>query len=207
MANRFDFLFEPAEALATRLLQIPGAPLRAAQVRAVNEVTSRFDVLARRRMNEGISLSDAYVKSKVRVDLATREPEATITAAGDLTILGHFPLHQMYRQANRPARAKGDPARGIPAGSRAAGVRVTIKTAAPTAQARWFTMKLRRGTAAGDKIGVFARAPGGRARHMYGPSPYSLFRFQVKRGERELQGDLERTGLAAVQQVVEGALR
>lgn len=192
--TRFDVEFEPALDLAARLQAVGGGALRRAQVEAVNEVTSRFDLLARKGENEGINLSDAYIAEKTRVTLAANGvPSASIVTRGDLTPMGRFPHSQMWKPAK--GKAKGDPKRGIPAGSKAAGVRVDIAKGRPQYSPSLFTMTLREGARAGTRVGVFVRTSAGRLKHLYGPSPYSLFRYQVERRRDDLLDDLENTGL------------
>lgn len=171
------------------------AALTVAAVDAVNVVTQRADQALRAGEIADISLSDEYVRSKTTVALATRDPRAEITVRGDLTILGRFPLAQITVAA---ASAKGDPSRGIPAGSKAAGVRAQIKRSSATAQPKWFTMRLRRGARAGDNVGVFVRTGPGSVKHLYGPSPYSLFRYQAGLQLEDIADDLQRTTDQAV---------
>lgn len=174
--------------LAGRLDKVSGERLTRALVSVVNDVRARFDTKARRAMNAGINLSDQYVSSKMSVEAATQAPSTTITTAGPgragrqgLTILGHY----------NPRAVKGgvlvEPTRG----------------SSKLLQRRTFLMRLKRGTAAGDQFGVFERTgkdrPGKRAwKHLYGVSPYSLFRFQATQGENEIQADLARSALNAL---------
>lgn len=200
--NRFDFLFDPATRLADQLLALAGPALRQAQVEAVNEVTTRFDRLARAGQNEGINLTDEYIRSKTKVDLATSDPKATITTRGDLTVMGRFPRTQRTRPATS-GRAKGDPSRGIPAGQKADGLTLEIAKGRARVEPRLFTMTLKNG----NGVGVFVRTSAGKKKHLYGPSPYSLFRYQVQRRRDDLMKDLQQTGLDRISRIVSEGLR
>lgn len=200
--------FEPAIRKADRLDEIArGAQLLVSAVDAVNDVARRVDAAARRAMNAGLNLSDDYVARKMQVFKATVQSRgvarAEIIARGDLTVLSHFP----YAQLSEPARgrARGDPKRGIPPGRRPAGVAVEIRRGDAKAVPGWFTMTLRRGTAAGDKVGVFYRHSDGRIEHKYGPSPYSLFRFQVNQHIDEIEADLRETAAAGAAKILQKA--
>lgn len=200
------FRIDAVEQSADRIERsIARAELALAAVDSVNVVAKRADVSIRRGENANIGLTDAYVKSKTDLRLASRTPRAEIITRGDLTILGRYNLAQIWQPAG--SRAKGDPKRGIPAGSKQAGVRVDIKPSTPTYQTKWFTMTLRRGTQSGDNVGVFVRTGPRSTKHIYGPSPYSLARFQIGVQSDEILNDLERTTLGAVVKQVEGALK
>lgn len=198
--------YAEAKALADRLDSITARTrLNIAAVEAVNEVTRRAEPELRAGEVRDINLSETYVSSKTDLTLATSKPTATILTRGDLTILGHYPREQLT-QPTRTNRVKGDPSRGIPKGRKQAGMRVAIKRSSTTEQPKWFTMRLRHGTESGDKVGVFVRANGGKPKHIYGPSPYSLFRFQAQAQGEEIANDLRRTALLRMVDEVERAL-
>lgn len=192
------------DGLESKLRRLTGEAFGLAASAAVNEVVTRFEKVASRGMNEGINLSDAYIKSKTDLVLARpgANPEATLTTRGDLTILGHYDPVVLYRSA---PRAKGDPSRGVPAGARAAGVSVEVTRGARKTMSSAFTMRLRQGTEDGDKVGVFVRN-GDRKKHVYGVAPYSLFRYQLNKRSEELETDLETTAAASMVDAVERAL-
>jgi hypothetical protein len=196
------------EGLADRLGRVVGREFGLACQTAVNEVTLRFDREAQQGMTADIALTPAYVRSKTDVVLAERpvNPRSEIRVRGDLTILGRFPLQQLTQPAR--TRAKGDPARGIPAGQKQAGVKATIRRSAPAAREKWFTMRLRAGAGPGANVGVFVRQTGSdRPKHIYGPSPYSLFRFQVESRIGSVEDDLQRTALTRTAEIVERVVR
>lgn len=188
--------FTAADRLATKLDRVAERVLlRLSAADAVNDVATRFDAQAKRGMNAGINLSDQYIRERMSLvparAVGTQPIKAEIIAAGRLTILSRYPYAQMTQSA---PRAKGDPKRGIPAGSKQAGVAVEIVRGQAFAKDKWFTMTLRRGTQAGDKVGVFSRGEKGILEHMHGPSVYSLFRYQINQGQDELFDDLVATG-------------
>jgi hypothetical protein len=193
--------------LADKLGRISGSVIGLGARDAVNEVMLRFERDALGGMTGDIGLQPAYVRSKTDVRLATAalNPRAEMVTRGDLTILGRFPLRQLIQPASR--RAKGDPSRGIPAGTKQAGVQATIRRSAPVARDKWFTMRLRAGREPGENIGVFVRATGrDKPKQIYGPAPYSLFRFQVEKRIGDVEADLGTTTLRAIADRVEKAL-
>lgn len=206
--NSFAITFDlngPASALAERIDSLAGKALvRLSAVDAVNEVATRFEAAARKAMNAGLNLSDQYVADRMSIVRAAGTPRAEIVARGDLTILGRYPNAQLTTAAR--GKARGDAARGIPAGRKQAGVAVEIRRGQAKAQPKWFTMRLRAGTQAGDKVGVFVRTGAGPLKHIYGPSPYSLFRYQINANTDELTADLERTAVARASAATQKAL-
>lgn len=194
-------------ALAERLGRISGSVIGLAARDAVNEVIVRFERDALHGMTADIGLTPAYVKSKTDLRLAesTLNPKAEMVTRGDLTILGRYPLQQLTRAAS--TRAKGDPSRGIAPGRKQGGVRVGIRRSAPAARDKWFTMRLRAGTASGENVGVFVRATGrDKPKHIYGPAPYSLFRHQIGVRIGAVETDLADTTMRTIVDRVEKAL-
>lgn len=194
--NRFEVTVSVSEVegLARRIERLPGDVLGRAAVDAVNAVVTRFDELQRKGQVADIALSPAYVKSKTDLQLAANpaNPRALLTTRGDLTILGRY-NPTVLRDPERLDRA------GRRMGNRQAGVRVAIKPSAPVEETQWFTMRLKNG----NGTGVFVRTSAGRVKHIYGPSPYSLFRHQINTRSEDLREDLQRTGLAAMADAVE----
>lgn len=206
MAKTFDIQVKSqgVEEAASRLERAArrGALILSA-VDAVNKVTTRADVSLRAGENRDINLTAAYIKSKTDVQLAApgSKPRATVTTKGDLTILSNFaPVSRLV--------APGAPRRAGPIkGFRSAGVRVAIRKSDYRTEPQWFVMRLRAGASAGQKFGVFVRddaippSPGakreGRAgkRHIYGPSPYALFREQIGQQFEDIEDDLAKTAL------------
>ena len=190
----------PAEQLASRLDRAADSTrIRIGLVDAVNDVTQRFELTAARAMNAGLALDDAYVRSKMKRTPAVSGRgivRAEIETRGDLTILGNYP-HQQLRQAGTAVRS------GTSRGRRPAGARVEIRRGAAVTEPQWFVMKLR-GT--GGKEGLFVRTSENRTKHIYGPSPYSLFRFQIGQLQNDLQDDLQNAATATVTGIIERSL-
>ena len=173
------------EGLANRLGSISGQRLGMSAAQAVNEVTTRFDEVARAGQIADINLTPAYVRSKTDLTLATpgRTPRAEIVTRGDLTILGRYaPLRQLRGSVDNPK------------GGKPRGAAVQIRRSRTEIQPTWFLMRLRQGVVSGPDTGVFVR-DGKRLKHIYGPSPYSLFRFQRDTRADDLADDLTRTAL------------
>lgn len=198
--------FAEAEKAAERFDSLTDrALLRLRAVDVVNEVAVRFKGEAARGMNADLNLSDDYIASRLRLIQATAggsgKVRAEIVARGDLTILGHYPNAQLTQPAR--GRARGDAKRGIAPGRKQAGVAVEIKRGQASDQPKWFTMTLRRGLLAGEKVGVFVRTSAGPLKHIYGPSPYSLFRHQIEVLHDDLEADLQRTATARMADAIE----
>ena len=189
---------------AAKIDTIDGAAINKALRAMVQAEVGAFDTRTRRAMNAGIALSDEYVSSKMVREDDPALPRTTITAFGPgrrdpsgLTILGHYDPTTIWEPAKR-ARAKGSQARGVPAGSKAAGVRITVRRGAAKYLPGAFMMTLK-GT--GGKTGVFYR-DGSKLRHLYGVSPYSLFRFQLDRTGDDLADRIQAAGAEAIGQLV-----
>ena len=176
--------------LAERMEGVTGARLNAALVKAVNQVGQRYDSSIRRAMNKGIALSDEYVSSRMSVEPATNAPVLTITTIGPggqsrkgLTILGHY----------NPQKT-------------ADGVQIEVTRGAPKQLLRRaFIMRLKSGTVAGDRFGVFERiGPGKTAwKHLYGVSPYSLFRYQATQQSPAIEADLQEAALVNIAEAID----
>lgn len=189
------------EALEGRLLRITPESIGRGALQAVNAVTTEFQESAIRGEIRNINLTDAYVRSKTDLRLGNNvfKPRAEITTRGDLTVLGRFPGTVWYRQPGAPRRA------GPVKGRRSAGVYANVTNTDRLDQPQWFLMRLRN---QGGLMGAFVRddtvAPRGTRdgsagkRHIYGPSPYQLFRKQIDLQGPQLEDDLERTAAATI---------
>lgn len=189
--DAFNLTIDPAgvEALASRIALLDADRLGTMARDVVNDVTTRFDAGARKAMNAGIALDDAYISSRMTTVLATSpiNPAATISALGPkapgragLTILGHYGPKIVYGGVFKNGKPKPK------------GVQVEVTRGKPKVIPGAFLMTLRQGTAAGDKVGVFIRDLG-KVRHLYAVAPYSLFRHQIEVGLEALTADLEDT--------------
>lgn len=192
------------EAQADVLQRLDARALQAAATRAVNETVEAFVPRARKLMNLGINLSDAYVSSRMATELApvSANPKASITTRGDLTILGHYDPVVLYAPAPSGTRAKGNPKFGIPPGNRASGVSVEVTRGGRKSIEGAFLMTLRRGYDVGEKQGVFVRQNGA-FKHLYGVAPYSLFRETVEAQEQILADDLAAEMLGELEGITE----
>lgn len=207
---------KPLEGLAERLERAAQRGRFAASAAdAVNAVTRRADQALRDGETRNINLSPAYVKSKtdVRFARAGDRPQATITTSGDLTVMGNFSPLQMFPGNGVMRRA------GPRAGMRNAGTAVAITKSSVEFQPQWFVLPLRRGSiGGGNGFGVFVRddrlKPSPRAlregragkRHVYGPSPYQLFKAQITLQQGDIENDLRRTATDLIGRAVEGDL-
>lgn len=202
----FKFKFDPLEGLADKIEQAARRGRFAlAAVDAVNIVTQRASTSLQAGEIANINLDPAYVKSKTDVQLASpgSKARATITTKGDLTVMGRFgaTMASMQRTGGttrsgpRPARLNS-------------GTKYRIKKSAPGFERQWFVLPLRKGLeAGGNSFGVFVRdsriTPSKKAlregkagkRHIYGPSPYQLFKEQIRLQGGDIQDDLARTAL------------
>ena len=218
------FKFGALDAPASRLEKLARrATLAVAAVEAVNLVTRRADESLRRGEIQNINLSPAYVKSKTDVTLAVAggKPRAEIVTKGDPTILGRFaPLARMVDSSRLDSI-------GRRLGRRSAGTRVAILKTKVETQKQWFIMRLRSGTASGDRFGVFVRddrlparngpnpsLAGGRhrdgkagKRHICGPAPYQLFKRQIDVQSSDIRDDLARTALQRMGDALEEGFR
>lgn len=171
----------------------------------VNKVTTGFEQRVRDQMSD-INLSQDYISGRMTTVLAedVTNPEATITALGGRAgnvILGHFQPVVTYVPAATGQKAKGDAKRGVPAGFRANGVTVEVRKGArkPIQAPGAFTMTLKRGTEAGDTVGVFLRAPGSKVlRHLYSVAPYQVLRREIAQGADALGIELTEAAINAI---------
>lgn len=204
--------------LGVDLTALSGDQLGQSAKAAVNEVVKRTYLFARKDMNENINLTDAYIGSKVSYELAqaTTNPTGTITTIGDLTPLDRFDARVVTQPVNWSnsriqslgfkfgpwpgwTRRKGDAARGIPENEKAKSVAVTVQRGAPKQLgSSAFRMKLKNG----NGYGTFIRTSEDKTKHLYGPSPYSLFAFTVKTNQDRIADDLQSTALAEVTQAI-----
>jgi hypothetical protein len=195
------------DALADRLSKVDGRRLGIAAVDAVNEVTTGFQDKSIKGGLENINLSEAYFRGKMKLSLATSRARAEILTFGDLTVMGRFGGTTWYRSPGAPRRA------GPVKGRRSAGVFTNVSNTDRQDEKQWFLMRLKNQN---GLMGAFVRTtrlkgkgkngPGpvseGRHRdgkygkeHVYGPSPYSLFKKQIDVQGPQLRRDLESTAV------------
>lgn len=205
------------EALGGNLAQIDGAMLAGIATDAVNEVSDRAFALAKNRMREGLNLSEDYIGRRVSLRKAQRSarPRAVITAAGNLTTLGHYAAQIVTKAVKRPKRAKGNPALGIPAGEKQGGVSVEVtkgsRKIVREAHSDVFQIAKFKDTE-GNPL-IFQRLKGStnargkeKLRVLYGPSVYQLFKYQVPLIIDDVEYDLEETVATMAEKAIEGVL-
>lgn len=210
--------FREAIRLADQVGGVSAQELGRIATEVTNEVAQETYELAQSRMLRDINLSQAYVESKMRLDLATgSRPTATITAFGSSggrqannTPLGRYDVRVVQKPAKTP-RASG-PRRipGLQPGNRQAGVVVQVLKGAASSGfvPQGFLMPLRRGNVSGGNgMGVFTRKKGEKARHFYGPSPYQLFAHQVEMIQNEVSDDYADQLADAVNDVIQRQFR
>lgn len=164
------------ERLANSLGSLDSASIGQAAMTAVNAVADETYDMVRPRMLQTINLPDAYLQERMVVKHAT-SPDTTVSASiiatGSkpmLTTLARYNALQLVTAAKSP-RARGNPARGIPAGMKAAGVSVEVTRGSAKVMPGAFMMPLKNGS---GRMGVFTR-DGGKLKHRYGPSVYQMF--------------------------------
>lgn len=195
--------------LRSRLGQLGDLTQDAAMLRDLNAIVDDVYETARGRMNAGINLTDAYLRSKMSVIHATPQTglKAEIVARGgraDQTPLGRYFVGQETVDA---PRAKGDASRGIPAGRKRAGVKVEVSRGSAKTLANAFTMPLRAGgTVGGNGLGIFTRSRFGVVRHRYGPAVYQLFRVAADELVTSVGDTVEQRLGAAAQNALEQAI-
>jgi hypothetical protein len=187
LADRFDGLTARGE-------------LALVAVDAVNAVAVAADRSIRHGENEGLNLSDADVQSRTLLSLATTTPRAEMLTRGKSVRMGEYPFTQQWTSAK--TQAKGDPSRGIPAGSKAAGVKVDMKSGDSAHSSHWFLLT----SAKTGQTNVFYR---NRENYEFriGPSPYQLARFQIALQQDSIAEALNAEALARMSKRIEGALQ
>lgn len=188
----FDVKFNVSqvEDLAQKLEQLTPEQVGEFMVDAVNEVTGRTYLLARKTMLAGINLTDSYVQQKMQVERAsTSKPVASIVAFGDkanLTNLSHYGAMQV----TKAGAGRGDKARGIPAGQRAAGLSVEVIKGKREQFQFGFTLP-GKNDGEGNPL-VFARKRDTKKIvSRRGPAVYMLFRVASTKIEDQVYGDLQ----------------
>jgi hypothetical protein len=213
------FKFAPLDGVADKLERVAARGRFAlAAADAVNTVTKRATEALMRGEMRDINLSPAYIKSKTDMALAQPggKPRAEIITKGDTTTMGRFgvDMTSMRRGGNPVLRA------GVRHGRRNSGTYFQIKKSAAAFEPQWFVLPLKGAGGGGglNGFGVFVRddrlKPGANAvrpgkagkRHIYGPSPYQLFKEQIRLQSDDIRADLQRTALAIMGDEIEDAL-
>ena len=193
--------------LNERLSRLTAEQIAQVNVRAVNTSVATVYDMARKRMNAGINLDDAYMRRKMTVDEATgSKASATITASGsrdDMALLRRYDAKIIY--APRKARYARPTTKGLalPSGMRQSGVSVQVARGGTKVMPGAFMQPLKSGNeVGGNGLGVFLRDSRGKKHHLYGPSVYQLFRNQSEKMVDEVRAVLEGNLSAELDQAI-----
>lgn len=140
-------------------------------MRSVNTVSRAAFETSKKKITQQVNLTQGYVDSKLKLDLATDLPTATITGQGRGVLLANFNPVQLVK-SNVSSRGKGSTSLGIAKGYRAAGVKVRVKAQGSGGDIEHgFFMKLKNG----NGVSVVTRSPTGKIVARYGPSVDQVF--------------------------------
>lgn len=197
---KFTFDFTDLDVIARGLREVGPVALRDSAVAAVNAVTRRFDDLQRAAQIRDINLPRSRVDEVTSRTDAVPGPvvRATISTARKLTVMDRFGATPYRRPADLDRR-------GRRLGQRGAGVLLPIKPSSPKRKDALFMLPLR-GQGLQGRRGVFVRTSAGKVEHLYGPSPYSLFAFQVRTRSDALLADLQREASQRMADAIERGL-
>lgn len=170
-----------------------GEAVRRAEYRAVNKVAAKEHTAAKKKIASAVNLSPSYVGENLTLKPAQLgEPTAVITGRFRPTKLSTYGAKLVLAPA---PRSRGNPKIGLPAGSKATGVSVSVKRGgARKVMNNAFLLELK----SGNGLGVFTRE-GGRLKHHYGPSVDQGLTLYIRDNERAIGEDLEKTFLAQVE--------
>lgn len=132
-------------------------------------------------------------------------PSKYAAAFGTLAAPVRLPNGRMAQWIPR----KGDPLRGIAAGSKAAGISAHVKTSGGRKDFRHvFTQPVRSGKAMAGRWGSFVHPKGGgKARAIYGPSEYQAAKGVWRDMEKELTDSLEAEVITETTNEIDKALK
>ncbi|MEN9317356.1 MAG: hypothetical protein RIS35_3749 [Pseudomonadota bacterium] len=227
--------------LAQRLGEISSESLGERLVDTVNEVAKSAYELSRDTITADMNLTDSYIRRRMELREATKaRPTAEIIASGarvDITGLGHYGALQLSKTARwsesdgaergiavgpwplwEPRR--GDPARRIGPGEKAAGIRVEVRRGNAKPIRRAFTIPgivhtsdgspvVFEGTGAPGRLkeGEKRKTPRQGVQALYGPSVYQLFRVAAGRIEDRVSGELRDAVLEEASRTFEDLMR
>jgi hypothetical protein len=202
------------KAVTDSLVRLGAKGLGEAAVRAVNSVATRTYTTTIEAMIAGINLSDAYVRSKTEVKLATNTLDATasILATHDAlqpSTLTSYGAVVVGKATKHPGKAKGNRSIGVPAGYRAAGFDVSVARGttdffshSQSGNTYFFIIRAPNGKLLTVRRQKDARGVGS-VKGMYGPSVIQLFNFQVESKIAVIGEDLQNTLLLEIQKELE----
>lgn len=197
------------EKVADSLVRLGSKGLGEAALRAVNTVATRTYANTLDAMIAGINLSDAYVRSKTQLILATNPKDATATLLASTDALQPSTLTTFGAAVvSRPAkskRAKGNASIGVARGYKAVGFDASVRRGktdffshSKSGNTYFFIIRAPNGKLLTVRRQKDARGKGS-LEAMYGPSVMQLFRFQIKTHIDAISADLQQTLLAEVQ--------
>lgn len=215
-ATTFEIDVQQLEAFADKLTTLNGQQLQALAVGVVNEVAARAQDSLRKYVLNGVNMQEAYYRAKT--GLTPAQPgsgiaQATIYALASTrddrrARLAMYDAKQLVQPAS--GRAKGNPARGIPQGSKGAGVTVEVMKGKVTFMPGAFLMPLKQGSKAGSwdgPLGLFTRSRDGKiSKHRLGLAVYQVFRHARDENLELITDDLHDSLMREADQILSGAL-
>lgn len=198
---KIELDFSPLGPLAAQLRSVGAEQLGRTALEVVNSVTRQFDKEQRAGQVADLNLPRSDVDAVTSRVLAASpaNPRAQISTRVKLTVLDRYGAAPYKRpsETDRIGRRLGD---------KQGGVFLPIKRSAPVRRNAMFMLPLLNNP---GRRGVFVRtsATGGKPKHVYGPSPYSLFRFQIKTREADLVQTLQVSAAEALGLTLEKGLR
>lgn len=208
-AFRIEFDVSSLDNLSDKLARLTPAAVGALMVDSINETADTAYALSRKAILNGINLTDDYVQKHMTVEHATASnPQASIIAHGDrenLTAVSHYGAMQLSQPVKHRDRSIGDAGRGIPSGSKTAGVSIEVVKGArkPFKSSRVFIapniLDTEKNQFVFKRIGGKTRSGKDKLKRLMGPSVYQLFRVAGAKIEEQVYGDLERAVIDAAE--------
>ena len=205
MAYALHFDADALTARGIALGELTGEAIGKAVVTALNEVVGEAYDLSRKRMIDGINLTDDYLRRKmVLVDATSAKPQASITAVGTATQLSQFNPMQHSVAVNWSnaritgmgkkfgkwpgwTRRTGHAALGIAVDKKADGQSAAVKRSNRAKFDHAFSIAGK--TDSDGNLLMFTRKAGSTStRALLGPAVYQLFKYQLN---GTLMGDAE----------------
>lgn len=215
---------DPLTKFADQLATLTTEQLSRRVVEAINEATDSAYELGRKRILNGINLTDDYVQRKMKVQHATaQKPTGLITAFGGrgfITSLSHYGAMQRHKPVtwtNREiasftefstwpgwTKRTGSQALGIPVDRKASGRSVEVVKGRRKAIGPAFAIP---GKTDGDGTPiVFTRQSGRTIKALSGPSVYQLFRVAARDMRDEVADGLQQSIIDAAERGLREAL-
>lgn len=224
----FDIKIDPGqvEALAAKLGQINPERLGVELVKTLNEVANDTYTLSRKEITRGINLDQGYVDEKIRLEKASAsDPRASIVADAKnswMTNLSHYGAMLRTQAVKHPARAKGDPGRGISRGQKMRSMDAEVVRGGRKSIGKKFILPGindsrgnpivfrgtgRPGTPKSPQDKGTRNTPRQGVQAVLGPSVYQLFRVTAENIQDRVSDDLERAIVETAEREFLKALR